>query len=410
MNCFRPKRSKTPLEQEYPETRNVEHEVLLHVHGCRVHLVEEGEALELSSGDFTLFRVLENNVVLATTMKVGEDLQWPLTKDEPVVKIDALNYLFSLPMKDEKPLSYGVSFSEEGGLDLLDSFLRENSCFSCSSSSAQYKGVNWKEYAPRVDDYNNFLAKAIAGGTGQVVRGIFKCSNAYTNQVQKGGEMILTQAGEKSSKGSQGAGSTKKSNVNKSLKRVRKLSKMTEKMSKAMLDGVGVVTGTVMAPVVRSQAGKSILAMVPGQVLLASLDAVDKVLDAAEAAERQAFSATSAAARRAMTKRFGENAGEATEDALATARHCACAAWNIFKIERPSTHHLLSPLEYCRTPPRARDHERVSLLPLLSACCIYVQISIYAWSMYPSINLLAKLDLFPTKSKFVQFGPLSCVC
>lgn len=59
---------------------------------------------------------------------------------------------------------------------------------------------------------------------------------------------------------------------------VRKLSKMTEKMSKAMLDVVGVATGSVMAPVVRSQAGKKFLSMVPGEVLLASLDSVSKFI------------------------------------------------------------------------------------------------------------------------------------
>lgn len=57
---------------------------------------------------------------------------------------------------------------------------------------------------------------------------------------------------------------------------MRKLSKMTEKLSKTMLDGVGIATGAVMAPVVKSQAGKAFLSMVPGEVLLASLDAVSK--------------------------------------------------------------------------------------------------------------------------------------
>lgn len=51
---------------------------------------------------------------------------------------------------------------------------------------------------------------------------------------------------------------------------------MTEKISKRMLDGVQFATGSVMAPVVKSQAGKSFLSMVPGEVLLASLDAVSK--------------------------------------------------------------------------------------------------------------------------------------
>ncbi|GMP74761.1 hypothetical protein CsSME_00032083 [Camellia sinensis var. sinensis] len=95
--------------------------------------------------------------------------------------------------------------------------------------------------------------------------------------------MILTQAVEeknRSSKSNNGVGATKKNKINQTLKRVRNLSSMTEQMSKAMLDSggvcVGIATGTVMAPVVQSQVGKAFLAMVPRQVLLASLDAVSK--------------------------------------------------------------------------------------------------------------------------------------
>lgn len=51
---------------------------------------------------------------------------------------------------------------------------------------------------------------------------------------------------------------------------------MTEKLSKSMLDVVGVVTGSVMTPLVKSQAGKAILTSIPGEVILASLDAVSK--------------------------------------------------------------------------------------------------------------------------------------
>lgn len=262
--------------------------------------MEEGEALELGKGEFTLVRVLEEDVPLATIIKVGEDVQWPLTKDEPVVKLDSFHYLFSLPMKDGNPLSYGVTFSgqyDSRFMSSLDSFLKEHSCFSGATSSGD-KHVDWKEYAPRIESYNNVLAKAIAGGTGQIVKGIFKCSNAYTSQVQKGGETILMQAPTASNNDYQRSRTTRKSSgaVNKSLKRVRKLSKMTEKMSKAMLGMVGAASGTVMAPLVSSKPGKAFLSMVPGEVLLASLDGVNKVLDAAEVAEKQAFSATSSAA------------------------------------------------------------------------------------------------------------------
>lgn len=51
---------------------------------------------------------------------------------------------------------------------------------------------------------------------------------------------------------------------------------MTEKMSKSLLDGIGVATGSIVAPLAKSQTGKAFLAMVPGEVLLASLDALSK--------------------------------------------------------------------------------------------------------------------------------------
>lgn len=251
-------------------------------------------------------------------------------------------------MKDGDPLSYGVTFPEMQGCDyfgLLDSFLKEHACFSGNEAAKTKRGRNdldWKEFAPRIESYNNILAKAIAGGTGQIVKGIFKCSNAYTNQVQKGGEVILTQATEeknrvKLSQSNSGGGGSNKTGLNKSLKRVRKLSKATERMSKSMLDFVGVATGTVMGPLVNSRPGKAFLSMVPGEVLLASLDAVNRIMDAAEAAEKQTLSATSGATTRMVSEKFGERAGEATGDVLATAGHVAGTAWNVFKIRKAFT-------------------------------------------------------------------------
>ncbi|XP_051152511.1 senescence/dehydration-associated protein At4g35985, chloroplastic-like [Andrographis paniculata] len=321
---------------------NVKHEVLATIRGCKVHLMDEGEALELAAGDLEVLRISDGGVPLATVVKVGDELQWPLTKDEPVVKLDSRNYLFSLPVKEEMPLSYGVSFSGTGSGELkaLDSFLEENSVFTRPApSSERRKGeIDWKTFAPAVEDYNGVLAKAIAGGTGQIVRGIFTCTNAYANQVHKGGEAILIRAANE--KNTQSDNNNRRdikrstSSINKTLRRVRKVSKMTEKMSKAMVDVIGVASGSVIGPAVRSQAGKKILSMVPGEVLLASLDGINKILDAAEAAERQAMAATSGALSRIVTDRYGESAGEATEDALAAAGHVAGTAWNVVKIRR----------------------------------------------------------------------------
>ncbi|XP_010488172.1 PREDICTED: senescence/dehydration-associated protein At4g35985, chloroplastic-like [Camelina sativa] len=331
--------------QPQPQSLRTE-EVLLQIPRCRVHLINESEALELASGDFKLVKVSDNGLTLAMIVRIGHDLQWPVIRDEPVVKLDARDYLFTLPVKDGDPLSYGVTFSGDvrdvalvNSLKLLDQFLSENSCFSHSASSKVNKGIDWEEFAPRIEDYNNVLAKAIAGGTGHIIRGIFSLSNAYSNQVHKGGDIMITKAEESQRNGGgynngHSSGTEKKNGINTNLQRVRKMSKATESLSKTMLNGAGVVSGSVMVPVMKSKPGMTFFSMVPGEVLLASLDALNKILDATEAAERQTLSATSRAATRMVSERFGDNAGEATGDVLATAGHAAGTAWNVLKIRK----------------------------------------------------------------------------
>ncbi|KAJ0236631.1 Senescence domain-containing protein [Hirschfeldia incana] len=351
MRCFRsntPRTEPPPPPPTYGQQGTIYHqtvreEVLLQIQGCRAHLIDGSEAVELAAGDFELVQVSDNGVALAMVVRIGNDLlQWPVIKDEPVVKLDARDYLFTLPVKDGDPLSYGVTFFPRdpndvvvfvNSLELLDDFLRENACFS--SSSSVNNGIDWKEFAPRIEDYNNVVAKAIAGGTGHIIRGMFKCSNAYTNQVNKGGETMITKAEKKKSGASSKRKATANNNqINKNLQRVRRISRATEKLSKTMLNGVGVVSGSVMAPIVKSKPGKAFFSMVPGEVLLASLDALNKILDAAEAAERQALSATSKATTRIVSERLGESAGEATRDVLDTVGHTAGTAWNVLKIRK----------------------------------------------------------------------------
>lgn len=327
-----------------PKKSTLRQETLIQIPGCRVYLMDEGEAHELTQGQFMIIKIFDDNVSLATIIKIGNNVQFPLTKDEPVVKVDSLHYLFSLAVKDcVEPLSYGVTFPQEfyGSMALVDTFLKEHSCFSDLKSSKKKSDLNWEEFAPCVEDYNHFLAKAIAGGTGQIVKGIFMCSNAYTNQVQKGGQTILNSASDKKNDGmvrgsmnNKTSAATKNNRMNENLIRVRKLTNMTEKLSKSLLNGVGIVSGSLMAPVLKSQPGQAFLKMLPGEVLLASLDAVNKVFEAAEAAEKQTFSATSQAATRMVSNRYGEDAGEATEHVFASAGHAANTAWNVSKIRK----------------------------------------------------------------------------
>ncbi|XP_037406594.1 senescence/dehydration-associated protein At4g35985, chloroplastic-like [Triticum dicoccoides] len=335
----------------------IREETLLRVPGAAVHLVAGSEGpLELGRGELSVVRIFKDDVAVTTVVRVGRDLGWPLARDEPVVKLDRLHYLFTLPDKDGGLLNYGVSFADAALLPSFDALLKSNSCFSTPSAPSRGSrppppasaspDAYWNDFSPKVESYNNVLAKAIGAGTGHLVKGIFMCSEAYASQVQKGANLINPQAAGGASKrfggtggadGSSQAGPAKRGGVNKSLKRVRKLSEMTEKMSKTMLDTVISVAGSMAAPLLRSNQGKALLSTVPGEVVIASLDAINKVMDAVEAAERRSLAATSNVVSGAVSKRYGESAGEATGDAFATVGHTVGTAWNIFKIRKAVT-------------------------------------------------------------------------
>ncbi|CAD6230072.1 unnamed protein product [Miscanthus lutarioriparius] len=348
--------------------RGIHEETLLRVPGASVHLMAGSDGpVELARGDLAVVRLTKDDVAVATAVRVGKDLGWPLARDEPVVKLDRLHYLFTLPDKDGTFLNYGVSFNaaaadaDASALVSLDGLLRSSACFSAPSYAVvpskssrkpppqQQQPVAsdgyWNEFAPRMEGYNGVLAKAIAAGTGQLVKGIFMCSEAYASQVQRGADLFRPQAagsarsrfGDAGGADRSSQASTKRGAVNKSLKRVRKLSEMTEKMSQSLLDTVISVTGSMAAPLIRSKQGRAFLATVPGEVILASLDAINKVMDAVEAAEKKSLAATSNVVAGAVSRRYGESAGEATQDAFATAGHAVGTAWNLFKIRKAVT-------------------------------------------------------------------------
>eukprot|EP00253_Pinus_taeda_P016952 PITA_16952 len=368
---------------------NSSEETLVRIPGrAVVHLVEAGEedSVQLGSGEFSIVRLVQGNTGIALFVKVGEEVRWPLAKDEPTLKIDSRHYVFSIrPPPDEEAndedkekdkessevLNYGVTFAGEEGLDLLDSCLRQHACFavppestggvpkatrsakngSCEGENTE--GAYWSALAPKVEDYNSVVAKAIASGSGQIIKGIFFCTNAYASQVQKGGEFVRSRLTKSESKTAAASDHEKKKNTDikissrtkRNIRRVKKLSKMTEELSGNVLAGVAIVSSAVTAPVLGSEASQKFCRMLPREVLLASLDAINKVLEAAEAAGKDALSAASDATVDVVTQRFGDDAGEATHDTFEVAGHVIGTAWNVTKVRKainPATNGTLS--------------------------------------------------------------------
>lgn len=58
--------------------------------------------------------------------------------------------------------------------------------------------------------------------------------------------------------------------------RVRKMTKMTEKVAKGVLSGAVKVSGFFTSSVVNSAAGKKLFGLLPGEMVLATLDGFSK--------------------------------------------------------------------------------------------------------------------------------------
>ncbi|KAH9310723.1 hypothetical protein KI387_025758, partial [Taxus chinensis] len=232
---------------------------------------------------------------------------------------------------------------EQGHVRFLDKCLEHHTCFSSPKDGKKQtrdRGNSgeayWADVAPKVEDYNSMLAKAIASGSGQIIKGLFCCSNGYSSQVQKGAEFVTgkTKGDSKPSEVGVKKGSEANSATKTNIRSVQKLSRMTEKMSENVLNGVITVSGAVTGPIFKSKAGKKFFAMLPGEVLLASLDAINQVMEAVEVAAKGTLSTTSDATSEIISHRFGENAGEVTQDVFKVAGNALGTAINVIKLRK----------------------------------------------------------------------------
>ncbi|KAL1197475.1 Protein EARLY-RESPONSIVE TO DEHYDRATION 7 [Cardamine amara subsp. amara] len=229
-------------------------------------------------------------------------------------------------------------------LEFIEDFKGEKTSSTSSTSGKNNNDeIDWKEFSPKAEEYKSVVAKAIAGGTGHIIKGIFTCSNSYSKKVHKGGgeTTIAKEAEEKIGDISQINGgdnnvTKKKNKINTNLQRVEKLWKASETIGATELDVEEMVSGSMIAPMVKSKLGKALLSTAPGEVLLASLDSFNKILGAAEAAETQTHAATYMAATKLVSESFGEKAGKTTGKILETTSSLSRTAWNIQKALDPS--------------------------------------------------------------------------
>ncbi|KAB2602734.1 hypothetical protein D8674_003739 [Pyrus ussuriensis x Pyrus communis] len=350
------------VSTEIPVTHSSE-DLLVRIPGAIVHLIEKDSSIEIARGELTVVGLRQNGNVVAVLARVGDQIQWPLAKDEPSVKLDQSHYFFTLrvpangsPKRGEiddstgkrgefELLNYGLTFGSAGQEGLLrdfDQILGNYSCFS----EGKVEGVGnwevldakgeevgdraaayWTTLAPNVEDYSGKCARLIAAGSGQMIRGILWCGDVTVDRLKWGNEFLKMRMGPTSP-------SEISPEAFRRVQRVKKLTKRSEKVATGILSGVVKVSGFFTSSIVNSKVGQKFFSLLPGEIILASLDGFNKVCDAVEVAGRNVMSTTSVVTTGLVSHRYGEPAGKVTNEGLDAAGHAIGAAWAVFKVRK----------------------------------------------------------------------------
>jgi spartin len=362
------------------EVTEATEEVLVSLRGAEVHLVDDQESLLLGEGDFSVVLIEQAGNGIVAFVRVGEDLRWPLTKDEPAVKLDSSHYFFTIrvprPVDEmdretargpsQEVMTYGVTFAVEGqeeNLRELDSILKNYNQFSSPklvpvrdefdgpddgydqlhyglrisrsettpSGSVQVTegkpAEYWKAMAPNVDDYNSELAKTLASGTGSLIKGIFWLRNATVENLDNGTKFVK----ERVEPNPRQPSSIGPSTLN-NLTRVENLSKATEQVATSVLNGAIRVAGFFTGALMRTDTAKRMVQLLPGEAALVSMDAFAKLFDAVEIAGTDIMKKTASFTHDVVKHRYGDEAGAVTASGLSTAGNLFSTAWTATKV------------------------------------------------------------------------------
>lgn len=234
---------KDMAENLFPEDDAVSHittnarpseHVLVKIPGAIVHLIEREQSVELASGELYIVSLAQGDNVVAVFARVGDEIQWPLAKDEPAVKLDDSHYFFTLRVPENgsletdqvhhEVLNYGLTIATKGQKHLLkelDKVLETYSCFSVQKvknmgnwemvakemspeelKSAENRelmgkssGAYWTALAPNVEDYSGSVARMIAAGSGQLIKGILWCGDVTVDGLKWGNGFLRKRMG-----------------------------------------------------------------------------------------------------------------------------------------------------------------------------------------------------------------------
>ncbi|KAJ8759574.1 hypothetical protein K2173_007203 [Erythroxylum novogranatense] len=368
-------------------------DVLIKVPGVVINLIDRNFNFELASDDLYIIRLSQGDGLRAVLFRIGDDVQWLLTKDATTFKLRDSLYLFKLYLpkesedeasssdeednnddaasktvdpdgdKDsEDTLMYSLTTEWKGQDDQMkefDGILQTYSNFVVHEPHEQVtmeeeenvesgSGVKetWPEdmnpenkkqigkcqayfrhIEPNVGKYNSRPAKLVARGSAGLIKGILKSGDSTIEMLNWVDQVMKKKMNPKS-----------KSQISpttlRRIRRVKRMTRTTEKVVTGLLSGVVTATSMFNRTVLDTKVAKKFLNFSTGQFIHASFEGINQVCDAVEEVGKNVLSKSSNVTTNLVNQRYGEEAAEATREGLGAAGHVLGTAFAAFSIRK----------------------------------------------------------------------------
>lgn len=321
---------------------------LINIRGAQLHLIDGEESLLMTNGDFSLKLLKQTQSPLAVVVANVGEVQWPVGKDAPVLKVWNRRYTFALP-----GLVYGMILPDStqiGALQHLESILAEYSTFETHheiAKAVQFASNGqrddpgfWTAVAPQVETLSSRVARSIDSTSTIVASSIVMGSDWAALGIKHGANSLMKRKDPDNSPDPHDAGGGVSPRMLKRMQQARRMSAVAKLMSRTLLKGAISATGHVSKTLGFDMNGTQVQTSgpiytvdeSPRDVAVASVDAFGRVVEAVETAGKSLYDVTQKVGTDIVQDRFGADAGQVLQDGLGAFGNVVNTAWTLNKM------------------------------------------------------------------------------
>ncbi|KAG0576632.1 hypothetical protein KC19_5G095100 [Ceratodon purpureus] len=320
---------------------------LINIPGAQLYLIDGEESVLMMSGGFSLKLLKQTRSPLAVVVANVGEVQWPVGKDAPVLKVWNWRYTFALP-----GLVYGMILPDTTPIAVLNNFeaiLSEYSTFETHheiANAAQYFATSggrdnpgfWTAVAPEVETLSSRVARNIDSTSTIVANSIVMGGDWAALGMKHGATWMKRKAGRPQSPPEGGGDSGVSPRMMKRMQQARRMSAVAKLMSRTLLKGAISATGHVSKSL-GLDVNASSVGPVYGSpddtarnVAVASVDAFGKVVEAVETAGKSLYDVTQRVGTDIVQDRFGHEASQVVQDSFGAVGNVINTAWTLNKM------------------------------------------------------------------------------